>query len=92
MSYTVTTIPRFDRLARRFFRRHPDLRDRFARLVHELEVDPFQPHLRLHPLIGEFDGLHAVSLTYQYRVVLTLLMTERNITLIAIGSHDEVYS
>jgi mRNA-degrading endonuclease RelE of RelBE toxin-antitoxin system len=30
-------------------------------------------------------------LTYQYRIVLTLNREEQTLTLLAIGSHDEVY-
>ncbi len=37
------------------------------------------------------DDVYAVSLTFKYRVTLTLLVTEDLITLIDIGSHDEVY-
>jgi hypothetical protein len=32
-----------------------------------------------------------VRLTYSYRVTLTLLITEQEIVLLDIGSHDEVY-
>ena len=63
----------------------------FTQLVDDLRADPFQPHLRLHPLAGAMAGQHAVSLTYDYRVVLILRVTERHITLIAIGDHDLVY-
>jgi len=53
--------------------------------------DPFQPHLELHPLTGKLAGCHAVSLTYSYRITLTLFITEQEIVLLDIGSHDEAY-
>jgi mRNA-degrading endonuclease YafQ of YafQ-DinJ toxin-antitoxin module len=89
--YTVETTSAFDRRADRFFRQHPELRSRFADFVLELRRDPHQPHLRLHRLSGKFDGLHAASFTYSIRVILTVLVTEQSITLIDIGTHDEVY-
>ena len=91
MTYTVRTPTRFLHRSRRFFRAHPELRERFVALVEALREDPFQPWLRLHPLSGELTGHHAVSLTYSYRVVLMLEVTERTIVLLNIGSHDEVY-
>lgn len=91
MTYTVSTSPRFLRRAKRFFRAHPELRERFTSLVDALQHDPLQPRLRLHPLTGELAGLYAVSLTHSYRVTLTLEITEQAITLFDIGSHDEVY-
>ena len=81
----------FERQAAKFVRSHPNLRGRLAQTLIDLENDPFQPHLRLHPLKGELVGLHAVRLTFGYRITLTLRLTEQEITLLDIGSHDEVY-
>ena len=36
-------------------------------------------------------GMHAVRITYAFRIVLTLQITEREITLLDIGGHDDVY-
>lgn len=91
MSYRVDTSPEFDRRAGLFFRKHRDLEERFERLADDLRRDPFQPRLRLHPLRGKLQGKHAVRLTHAYRVTLTLLITERHILLLDIGTHDEVY-
>ncbi len=89
--YAIVTPEQFLRQARKFFRKHPELKSRFAGVVEDLQTDPFQPHLALHPLSGKLAGLHAVRLTYSYRITLTLLVSEREIVLIDIGGHDEVY-
>lgn len=89
--FTITTPQQFLRQARKFFKKHPDLKPRFATLLHDLQNDPFQPQLGLHPLTGKLAGCHAVSLTYSYRITLTLLISEKEIILLDIGSHDEVY-
>lgn len=91
MSWTLSTTAFFDRRARKFLARHPDLRPRLAETLAQLAADPFQPGLRLHPVSGKLQGLQAVSLTYSYRITLTLQITEHEILLIDIGSHDEVY-
>jgi mRNA-degrading endonuclease YafQ of YafQ-DinJ toxin-antitoxin module len=56
-----------------------------------LRADPCEPSLRLHPLTGKLQGMQAVSLTYSYRITLTVQVTENEILLLDIGSHDEVY-
>ena len=56
-----------------------------------MQQDPFQPGLGLHQLTGKLSGCHAVRLTYSYRITLTLLISEHEIILVDIGSHDEVY-
>jgi len=89
--FTITAPQQFLRQARKFFRNHPDLKPRFAKVLAELQKDPFQPSLSLHPLSGKLTGCHAVSLTYSYRITLTLLITEKEIILLDIGSHDEVF-
>jgi addiction module RelE/StbE family toxin len=89
--YVIQATDQFLRQARKFFKKHPDLKERFAKLVTELSDDPFQPALQLHPLTGKLDGLWALSLTYKYRVTLTLMITEKEIVLLDVGSHDELY-
>ena len=89
--YTIVTPDQFLCQARKFFRKHPDLTERFAKVVQDLQVDPFNPQLALHPLSGKLKGLYAISLTYRYRVTLTLMVSEKEIVLLDVGSHDEVY-
>ena len=89
--FTLTTPQQFLRQARKFFKNHPDLKPHFAKVLADLQNDPFQPHLKLHPLSGKLAGCHAVSLTFSYRITLTLFITEQEIVLLDIGSHDEVY-
>jgi mRNA-degrading endonuclease YafQ of YafQ-DinJ toxin-antitoxin module len=89
--YTIEASNFFLRRARKCFQKHPDLKKPFADVVDYLRQDPFQPHLELHGLGGKLEGCYAVSLTYGYRITLTLLVTEKEIILLDIGSHDEVY-
>jgi mRNA-degrading endonuclease YafQ of YafQ-DinJ toxin-antitoxin module len=81
----------FVRTARRFLRRHPDLRADFEAVLRQLQADPAHPSLRLHPLKGRHRGKHAVSLTYSCRVVPVLALRRGEIVVLDVGSHDEVY-
>ena len=92
MPFTLAWTPSFSRTARKFLAKHRDLTDTFSLVLHKLEEDPYDPELRLHPLSGRLLGKHAVSLTYSYRIVLRLVLTESEIVLLDVGSHDEVYS
>lgn len=91
MTYLLVTTPHFDRAFEKFVRAHRQLRPRLTDIFQNLEADPFHPMLRLQPLKGGMSGLHAVSITRSYRVVLTLLVEDDEIILLDIGSHDEVY-
>ena len=89
--YTVAIGQGYQKQAKKFLRQHPDLRPAYDHLLADLAANPFAPALRLHPLSGRLTGIWAVSLTYSYRITLTLLVSEKEITLLDIGSHDEVY-
>ncbi|MBZ0154946.1 MAG: type II toxin-antitoxin system RelE/ParE family toxin [Alphaproteobacteria bacterium] len=89
--YTLIATRHFLRSSKKFLRKHPDLRARFAKVIDEVKEDPFQPHLTLHPLGGNLEGIFSVSLTYSYRITLTLKITEKEIILLDIGSHEDVY-
>ncbi len=89
--YAIVTPDQFLRQARKFFRKHPDFKARFAKVVQDLQNDPFNPQLALHPLSGKLAGLYTIRLTYSYRITLTLMVSEKEIILLDIGSHDEVY-
>lgn len=89
--FTLVTPDPFLRQARKFFRKHPDLKPVFAERVETLRRDPFDPALGLHPLRGKLEGLFAIRLTHGYRVTLTLAVRDREIVLLDIGSHEDVY-
>ncbi len=91
MSYTLIAPDAFRRRLRKFLKQHRDLVDDVHEVLSRLETDPFDPQLHLHPLGGQLTGCWAVWITYSYRVVLTLELTEQEITLLDIGSHDDVY-
>jgi mRNA-degrading endonuclease YafQ of YafQ-DinJ toxin-antitoxin module len=91
MTWTLVITAFFERRARKFLTKHPDLRPRFIQTLEQLRADPFQPGLRLHALSGRLQGMQAVSLTHGYRITLTVQITEHEILLLDIGSHDEVY-
>lgn len=91
MPFTLVWTASFKRTAKKFLSKHRDLVDLFSVVIHKLEHDPYDPELRLHSLSGRLAGKYAVSLTYSYRIVLQLEITEKEIILHDIGSHDEVY-
>ena len=91
MNYSVSTTRHFDRSFRKLRRARPDLNAKVDQVIRDLASDPYQPHLRLHALHGDLSGRHAVSVTYSHRIVLTLIVSERGIVLLDIGTHDEVY-
>lgn len=53
--------------------------------------NPFDSRLKTHKLTGKLDGLWAISVDYDCRIVFKFLNDNDEVLLIDIGSHDEVY-
>jgi len=87
LSWTST----FVKATKKFFKKHPKLKYDFKDLLTQLQEDPFQQRLKLYPLKGRHKEKYSVSLIYSYRVVLYLEIVNREIILLDIGSHDDVY-
>ena len=91
MPFSLIWTDTFKRTAKKFLKKHRDLVDTFSLVLHKLEANPNDPELRLHALSGRHQGKHAVSLTYSYRIVIRLVLSDSEIFLLDVGSHDEVY-
>lgn len=75
----------------KFFKKHPDLLDKYGIILKKLQNDPFEASLKLHKLQGNLEKFHAVRLTYEYRIVLVLQIVDEQIVLVDIGTYDDVY-
>ena len=90
-AFTIIYPESYIKRARRFLKRHPDLTRQYQKTLELLEINPFHPSLRLHPLKGGLTGLHAVSISISYRITLELIIKEKEIILVNVGTHEEVY-
>jgi len=91
MPYSLIFTESYEKIERRFLKRHPDLLERYEMTLAVLERDPLHPSLRLHAVVGRLAGLHAVSINLQYRIILELELRESEIILVSVGSHGEMY-
>jgi mRNA-degrading endonuclease YafQ of YafQ-DinJ toxin-antitoxin module len=87
--YKIILSDEYKKIEKRFFKKHPELKERYKKVLKLLRVDPFYPSLRLHKLQG--NKLYSISITMQYRIVLDFIVNDKEIILIRIGSHDEAY-
>ena len=79
----------FLKLSGKLLKKSPSLEQSFKDVLSSLTADPFTPSLKTHPLKGRLKGRYACSLTYDLRIIFSL--KGEYVTLINIGSHDDVY-
>ena len=90
-AYTIIYPESYIRRARKFLKRYPDLARQYQKTLELLEINPFHPSLRLHPLKGRLAGLHGVSINISFRITLELIIRKQEIILVNVGTHEEVY-
>ncbi len=91
MSYTLIFTESYKKRAHRFAQKHLELKEPYRKVLELLSHNSFHPSLRIHALSGKLNGLHAVSVNLSYRITLEIMLTENEIILINVGSHEEVY-
>jgi len=66
------------------------LKKKFWEAIKLFSEDPFHPKLKTHKLTGKLSGLYAFKVAYDCRVIFRFI-SEKEVLLIDIGSHEEVY-
>ena len=91
MEYKLLITDSYEKKAKKFFKKHTNILDRYAKAMEILEHNPFHPSLRLHKLKGSLQEYYSISITMQYRVVIDFIIQEGMIIPIDIGTHDDIY-
>jgi mRNA interferase YafQ len=83
----------FARDLRKWLKSHPDTAESIEATLEQLSADATHPSLRTHKLRGSLAGCWACSAGYDLRVVFEYTQHEEEeaISLLALGTHDEVY-
>ena len=91
MNYKLIVTDEYKKRLKRFFKRHPEMVDRYDKMVHILTINPSHPSLRLHKLKGNLKEYYSVSITMEYRMVIDFIIKDDTIIPIDIGNHEDVY-
>jgi len=91
MSYKIIRTDTYFKKLKKFIKKHPEVLDRYIKVIKLLELNPYHPSLRLHKLKGNLKEYYSVSITMQYKVVIDFIIEENKIILLDIGTHNEVY-
>ena len=89
--YEIIFTESYRKKEKRFIKKHPDLKNRYKKTLALLMDDPYHPSLRLHKLQGRLGQYYSASISMNYHIILDLVITDKEIILLDIGSHDEVY-
>ena len=91
MKYKLIFTESYTRRAKRFIKKHPELRGQYRKTLELLELNPRHPSLRLHKLKGALSELYSVSINISYRITLHFIVCDNTLIPIDVGKHDDVY-
>lgn len=91
MTWQLVFTDQYTRRAARFLKRHPEMEPVYSKSLRLIQANPHHPSLRLHALKGRLDGLHSVSINMSFRITMEMIISDKDIILINVGDHDEVY-
>ena len=91
MAWELIFTDQYNKKAVRFIKDHPESLVQYGKTLELLSINPHHPSLRLHGLKGRLSGLHSVSINLKYRITLELIITDKEIILVNVGSHEQVY-
>ena len=91
MSFSLVYTQSYVKRAKRFAKQHPELKQQYQKTLMLLEQNPYHPSLRLHQPQGKLSDLHSVSINVSYRITLEMMITDNEIILVNVGSHQDVY-
>ena len=91
MSFNLVYTDSYLKRAKKFAKQHPELKEQYRKCLLLLENNPYHPSLRLHALQGKLNELHSVSINLSYRITIEMMISDNDIVLVNVGSHQEVY-
>jgi mRNA-degrading endonuclease YafQ of YafQ-DinJ toxin-antitoxin module len=89
--YSIIYTESYEQKARKFLKKHPDLKGQYEKTLKLLELNPYHPSLRLHKVNIQGNEVFSISINISYRITIDLLIDELEVIPINIGSHDDVY-
>ena len=89
--YRLIFTQSYEEKAKRFLKKHPEIKSQYAKCLTLLELNPFHPSLRLHQFkTARFTG-YSVSINLSYRISIEFLVMEKEVLLVSVGDHQEIY-
>jgi len=89
--YNIAFTESYDKKVVILIKNLPELKKQYEKCLILLELNPYNPSLRLHRLKGRLVNVHSVSINLAYRITIEFLIKENFIIPVEIGRHEGVY-
>ncbi|KAA6187001.1 plasmid stabilization protein [Thiohalocapsa marina] len=90
MSYRLIYPDSYLKRAKKFLKKHPEIRGQYQKTLELLELNPHHPSLRLQGLQGRLGVQSSASINLSYHITLTTEIQDSNVILIDVGHYNHV--
>ena len=89
--YRLIFSDSYEEKAKRFLKKHPEIKDQYVKCLTLLELNPYHPSLRLHSFrTRRFEG-YSVSINLSYRISIEFMISEKEVVLVNVGDNQDIY-
>jgi len=88
--YEIILTESYRKNAVKFFKKHPELKEKYKKTLRLLQLDPFNKVLDCKKLKG-FKNLYRLRLTIHARIVLEIIIRENKIIPISVDTREGIY-
>jgi len=89
--FEIIITESYEKKGSKIFKKHPDLKEKYVKVVTIFKTNPLHPSLSIHKLTGKKREYFSISLDMNYRMILDFIVEDKKIILLDIGSHGEIY-
>ena len=82
---------KYKKIELKFLNKNKNLINAYMETLKKLANNPFDQSLRTHKLKGNLSDFYSCSINLSYRISMIIEINQNQITLINVGTHDEVY-
>ena len=86
--YEVIFTASYTKLAEKWIKQHPDLKNKYYKTLELLEINPHHDSLRLHKLKGTISEFYSISIDIKNRIIIDFIIENNQIILLDIGDHS----
>lgn len=79
------------RFEKRFAKLQPDIKNKIIHTIAKFSKNPLDPKLRNHHLTGKLNGLRAISVTGDVRIIFQEHNNYVLVVMLDVGTHNQVY-
>jgi hypothetical protein len=77
--YNILYTESYEEKAKKFIKRHPEMKGLYEKTFRLLEINPYHPSLRLHKVNLHGIEIYSVSINLAYRITIDFIVEEEKI-------------